>query len=298
LRLESFGDLVTIFLSILIEALPFVLVGVLVSSIISLFLSEDLVKRFLPKHQFLRLLAASLMGIIFPICECCNVLITRRLIEKGVPLSVGMTFLLATPIINPIVMASTYFAFPFMPQMVIYRFTGALVISISVGLVIGILTKNKSSFLRPIPASVKGCSHDHSKDSLPWDKTRAVIAHMIDDLFIMGKYLIIGSFLAATIHTQLSGELLMAIGRERVFSTLAMMALAYGLSICSEADAFVASSFAGIFAPASLTAFLLYGPMTDIKNTIMMLAYFKSSFVLIWLALVTVGVFLFTMIIW
>jgi len=289
LRLESFGDLVTIFLSILIEALPFVLVGVLVSSIISLFLSEDLVKRFLPKNQFLRLLAASLMGIIFPICECCNVLITRRLIEKGVPLSVGMTFLLATPIINPIVMASTYFAFPFMPQMVIYRFTGALVISISVGL---------SSFLRPIPASVKGCSHDHSKGSLPWDKTRAVIAHMIDDLFIMGKYLIIGSFLAATIHTQLSGELLMAIGRERVFSTLAMMALAYGLSICSEADAFVASSFAGIFAPASLTAFLLYGPMTDIKNTIMMLAYFKSSFVLIWLALVTVGVFLFTMIIW
>lgn len=111
------NDFITIFLSIIIEALPFILIGVLASSFIHIFLSEENIQRFLPRRRLIRLSVAALLGVFFPICECGIVPVIRRLVAKGVPLSVGVTFMLAAPIINPVVAASTFMAFPKQPLM-------------------------------------------------------------------------------------------------------------------------------------------------------------------------------------
>ena len=341
---------ITIFLSIIIEALPFVLIGVLASSLIHLFVSEELIRRVLPANRFLRLPVASLLGILFPLCECGIIIIVRRLLQKGITLSTGMTFMLAVPIINPVVAASTHMAFPHIP-MLYYRMGGAFVVALLIGVIVELFFNDSHRYLRemPAPADATGCSHTHCSGSgigdgaekgdttsygetspgwtvLPvfdvsrggiedsdvgtgdefsgtqeapthpgfmhW--TRQILSHASEDLFVMGKFLIIGAFLAALIQTAVSRELLTSVGQGEASSIGVMMLLAYSLSICSEADAFVASSFAGTFLPASLTAFLLYGPMTDIKNTLVMLAFFKPRFVVIWLGLITVTVFLIT----
>lgn len=293
------NNLITIFLSIIIEALPFVLIGVFASSLIHLFISEELISRIIPKQRFARLLIAPLLGILFPICECGIVLVVRRLIQKGVPPSAAITFMLAVPIINPVVAASTHMAFPHIP-MLYYRMIGAFIIAVLIGLIIELFFNRPDQYLRETPQHDDCCDrHLLQIETKPKKKSylqnaMELITHAGDDLFVMGKYLIMGSFLAALIQSAVSRELLVSIGQGETSSIAVMMLLAYGLSICSEADAFVASSFSLTFIPASLTAFLLYGPMTDIKNTLMMLGCFKAKFVAIWLALITVSVFLLT----
>ncbi len=290
---------IIIFLSIIIEALPFVLIGVFASSLIHLFISEELISRIIPRQRFTRLLVAPLLGILFPICECGIVLVVRRLIQKGVPLSTGITFMLAVPIINPVVAASTHMAFPHIP-MLYYRIIGAFIIAVLIGLIIELFFNRPKEYLREPPQHDDCCSrHLLQIETKPRKKrflknAMELITHAGEDLFVMGKFLIIGSFLAALIQSTVSRDLLMSIGQGEASSIAVMMLLAYGLSICSEADAFIASSFSLTFIPASLTAFLLYGPMTDIKNTLMMLGCFKVKFVAIWLALITVSVFLLT----
>ncbi len=293
--LEEYSDLIIIFLSILIEALPFVLIGVAISAVIHLYLSEDLVKRLLPRNRLLGLLPAALMGLIFPLCECGNVLIARRLVGKGVPLHLAITFMIAAPVINPVTIFSTYMAFPNMPQMVYYRVGGAYFVSVAVGigLYLYLRKRDESKELRPLPEADCGCAAGDEKPRGAWGHLKAVTSHAGEDFFTMGKFLILGAFLAALIQTQVSRDLLVEVGSGRLSSVLVMMVLAYGMSICSEADAFVAASFSGTFRPASLLAFMLYGPMTDIKNTLMMLACFRGRFTLLWLALVTVFVILF-----
>ncbi len=294
-----FNNLVTIFLSIIIEALPFVLIGVFASSLIHLFVSEELISRIIPKRRFGRLFIAALLGILFPICECGIVLVVRRLIQKGVPLSTAITFMLAVPIINPVVAASTHMAFPHIP-MLYYRMIGAFIIAVLIGIIIELFFNRPDQYLREMPQH-EDCSGQHllQIETKPRKKSFLqkiveLLTHAGDDLFVMGKFLIMGSFLAALIQSVISREMLVSIGQGEASSIVVMMLLAYGLSICSEADAFVASSFSLTFIPASLTAFLIYGPMTDIKNTLMMLACFKAKFVAIWLALITISVFLLT----
>ncbi len=294
-----FNNLITIFLSIIIEALPFVLIGVLASSLIHLFISEELISRIIPKRRFGRLFIAALLGILFPICECGIVIVVRRLIQKGVPLSTGITFMLAVPIINPVVAASTHMAFPHIP-MLYYRMIGAFIIAVLIGIIIELFFNRPDQYLREMPQHDScGSQHLLQIETKPrkngfLQKIVELMTHAGDDLFVMGKFLIMGSFLAALIQSVVSREMLVSIGQGEASSIVVMMLLAYGLSICSEADAFVASSFSQTFIPASLTAFLIYGPMTDIKNTLMMLACFKAKFVAIWLALITISVFLLT----
>ncbi|OOV50636.1 hypothetical protein B1A67_13200, partial [Clostridium botulinum D/C] len=106
-----FKNFCTIFTSILLEAIPFILIGSFISSLIQVFVSEEFVTRIIPKNKFLGLLLASLIGIVFPVCECTIVPITKKLIKKGVPLGVAFTFMLSVPIVNPIVLMSTYWSY-------------------------------------------------------------------------------------------------------------------------------------------------------------------------------------------
>ncbi len=281
--MKSFLQLNTIFVSILIESFPFVLIGVFISSIIQMFVTEQMIERWIPKNKVLAVLYSTLIGALFPGCECGIVPITRRLVAKGVPLYAAIPFMLTGPVINPIVLFSTYIAFGSNIKMVLYRSIFSCMVAIIIGLVLSVQYKDnqlrKKEVVRVAPSrSLK-------------EKWIGTLEHTIDEFFSTGKYLIIGAFVASTMQTYVKTSTLLAVGQGKMSSSLVMMALAFVLSLCSEADAFIASSFQNTFSFGALTAFLVYGPMLDIKNTLMLLQSFKTRFVIVLIAYITIFVF-------
>ncbi|WP_100404359.1 permease [Bacillus solitudinis] len=272
-----------IFLSILIEAIPFVLIGVSIAGIIQVFVTEQHLKKLIPKNKFLAILTSCLIGALFPACECGIVPIVRRLIAKGVPLFAGVGFLLTGPLINPIVVFSTYMAFGENLRMAMLRMGLGLAIAIIITSFICILFKNNQ---------LKR-SRGILSESLPVHKQpiakrlKAMFEHAIDEFFDMGKFLIMGAILAAFVQTFISTKSILGLGEGILASTLVMMGLAYFLSLCSEADAFIAASFRHLFPQTSLLGFLIYGPMLDLKNTFMMMAVFNIRFVIVLMIIIT-----------
>lgn len=279
---SSFLQLNSIFISILIEAIPFILIGVILSGIIQMFVSEEMIARIMPKNRFLAVLFGALAGVLFPACECGIIPITRRLLLKGVPLHAGVAFMLTAPIINPIVLFSTYIAFGNRWSVVFYRGGLALAVSLIIGVILSYQIKD-NQLLKP---DEPGHHHHHHGTLL--QKLGGTLRHAIDEFFSVGKYLIIGAFIAAAMQTYVKTSTLLAIGQNDVSSSLVMMGLAFVLSLCSEVDAFIASSFSSTFSLGSLIAFLVFGAMVDIKNLLMMLAAFKKRFVFLLITYIVV----------
>ncbi|MBP3048929.1 permease [Bacillus subtilis subsp. subtilis] len=278
---SSFLQLNSIFISILIEAIPFILIGVILSGIIQMFVSEEMIARIMPKNRFLAVLFGALAGVLFPACECGIIPITRRLLLKGVPLHAGVAFMLTAPIINPIVLFSTYIAFGNRWSVVFYRGGLALAVSLIIGVILSYQFKD-NQLLKPDEPG-----HHHHHGTL-LQKLGGTLRHAIDEFFSAGKYLIIGAFIAAAMQTYVKTSTLLAIGQNDVSSSLVMMGLAFVLSLCSEVDAFIASSFSSTFSLGSLIAFLVFGAMVDIKNLLMMLAAFKKRFVFLLITYIVV----------
>lgn len=279
---SSFLQLNSIFISILIEAIPFILIGVILSGIIQMFVSEEMIARIMPKNRFLAVLFGALAGVLFPACECGIIPITRRLLLKGVPLHAGVAFMLTAPIINPIVLFSTYIAFGNRWSVIFYRGGLALAVSLIIGVILSYQFKD-NQLLKP---DEPGHHHHHHGTLL--QKLGGTLRHAIDEFFSVGKYLIIGAFIAAAMQTYVKTSTLLAIGQNDVSSSLVMMGLAFVLSLCSEVDAFIASSFSSTFSLGSLIAFLVFGAMVDIKNLLMMLAAFKKRFVFLLITYIVV----------
>ncbi|WP_026700782.1 permease [Salibacterium aidingense] len=281
---DSFHQLNTIFLSIVIEAIPFVLIGVFIAGFIQIFITEDHIQRFIPKNKMSAVTMSCILGGFFPACECGIVPITRRLAAKGVPIYAAVGFLLTGPLINPIVVLSTYMAFGNEAQMAALRMGIGFIAAMIIALVISLFFQSsqlkhanivsqpikKESFIRRIEEMVK---------------------HSIDEFFDMGKFLIMGAFIAAFLQTYVSMNSLFLLGDSLAGSTVVMMGLAYVLSLCSEADAFIGASFRYIFPSTSILAFLIYGPMIDLKNTMMLLGAFKPKFVITLVGCITLIVF-------
>jgi len=276
----------TIFISILIEALPFILLGVIVSGIIEMFVTDEMLAKVIPKNKVGAILVASLIGALFPACECGIIPITRRLMAKGVPLYAAIPFMLTGPIINPVVLFSTYAAFGNNWNMVIERASVAFLVSVCVGIVLSFQFKEPQ---------VRHEMHVHHHETTIGKKVVHGIKHIIDEFFSVGKFLIIGALIAAGMQTFVKTSLLTSLGHGPVSSHLVMMGLAYVLSICSSADAFIASSFRSSFNESAIIAFLVFGPMFDIKNTMMMFSQFKTKFVFILLGYVVVFVLIFSL---
>ncbi|MEH7415109.1 permease [Neobacillus drentensis] len=272
---STFFNVNTIFLSIILEAIPFILLGVFVSAIIQSFVSENVIRRVLPRNAYLALIPAALLGIVFPICECAIVPVVRRLIKKGMPSHVGVVFMLSAPILNPVVYASTYFAFKSTPYIANARMFVGFISSIMIGLIIYRRFKGENIL------KTKKVEHHHEHHHQRGNKLLETLYHASDELFDTGKYLILGAFLASLFQAFLDRNVLLSIGTSTTFAPGVMMGLAYVLSVCSSADAFVASSFSSTFTEGSILAFLVFGPMIDIKNTFMLFGYFKKNFVLL-----------------
>ncbi|MFC4322070.1 permease [Litchfieldia salsa] len=282
---ESFLTFNMIFLSIFIEAIPFVLIGVFIAGFIQVFVSEDHLKRLIPKNKFSAVLISCLIGALFPACECGIVPIVRRLIAKGVPLFAGVGFLLTGPLINPIVIFSTYMAFGENIKMAGLRMGLGLLIALVITGIVCILFK--SNQMKPSKLSFVSSELNESKRPIGV-RMKAMFVHAIDEFFDMGKFLVLGAILAAFVQTYVSTKSLLDVGGTDVLaSTFVMMGLAYLLSLCSEADAFIAASFHHLFSDTSLLGFLIYGPMLDLKNTIMLLAVFRFVFVLTLMVIIT-----------
>lgn len=269
-RLNVFA---TVFLGIFVEAVPYLLLGTFASGLVEVFIDRGQMSRWMSNRPAAAAISGAFMGMVFPVCECGVVPLTRRLFKKGLPLSAGISFLLAAPVLNPIVILSTASAFGW-GQMLFWRFAVSLIIAVTVGLVFSV-QKDAAEILRPV---FSGEDHDHvlaeAGDSVR-EKFRKALLITVDEFFDMGRYLIIGSLLAAGLQTFIAQSSLLAVGSGPVLSVLIMILLAVLLSICSTVDSFVALGFTGAFSFGSILSFLVFGPMMDIKSTIMYLQVFK-----------------------
>ncbi len=280
-RLSTFT---TIFLGIFIEAAPFLLLGTLGSGLVEVFFNKDDLRRFVPRHPLAGALVGSMMGLFFPVCECGVVPLTRRLFRKGLPISAGVAFLLAAPVMNPIVIASTAAAFGLGPVLFL-RLALTLVIAILTGLVFAAQKHPEKLLNAGAWAEISGASSPPMSASVSATGVRVTVRAALprvltiaaDEFFEMGRYLIAGSLLAAVMQTLVPQSALLGVSRGPLLSVLAMISLAVVLSVCSTVDAFIALAFAGSFTTGSVLAFLVFGPMVDIKSTLLFMRVFKRK---------------------
>lgn len=290
--MKSLLQLNTLFISMVMEALPFILVGVIVSGLIQTFVTEKWISRIVPSNRYLSILFGCGIGALFPSCECGIVPITRRLIGKGMPLHAGIAFMLTGPIINPIVLFSTFIAFG--NDWTIVAIRGGMAIGVAY-----IVAAIVSFFFKHVPIR-----HDESageieaaaaiersdRQAMPVAAVRRkigrVLVHAIDEFFSIGKYLVIGALVAAGMQTYFPTAHLFRLANNPPLASLVMIVFAYVISLCSEADAFIASSFRSMFSTGALSAFLVFGPMVDMKNTIMLLGAFRGKFVAVLIGLI------------
>ncbi|AKG22905.1 permease [Calothrix sp. 336/3] len=316
----------TLFLSLLVEAIPFLLLGVLFSSFLMFFIDERKLVAVMPKNPLLGAFVGSLVGFLFPVCECGNVPVARRMLMQGVPTPVAIGFLLAAPTINPIVIWSTWIAFRDQPEIVVLRVVFSLMIATIIGFVFS-FQKDLSKIVQPAiarylkynPPSVtdkKGRSYNNSASQTGTssllqsgtyflggkgtqqivdanalqaemmvsvahkpmaDKWRLLLENVIQELRELGAVMVIGSAIAAAIQVFAPRDLILSLGAGPISSISTMLMLAVVVSICSTVDSFFALSFASTFTSGSLLAFLVFGPMVDIKGIGLMLSIFKPK---------------------
>jgi uncharacterized protein len=334
----------TIFLSLLVEAMPFLLFGVLFSSVLLIFLDERQLVARMPKNPILGALAGSLIGFLFPVCECGNVPVARRLLMQGFPTPVAIGFLLAAPTINPIVIWATWLAFRDQPEIVILR----VVFSLSIAVIIGIVfsfQKDVTPLVQPAiarylkfnppakqenqrlgkgtaaaskaptvlksgtyilggkpglttkldPNLLQNTTPTASPKKSVRDKLPLVLENVIQELRELGGVMILGSAIAACVQVFAPRDLILNLGAGHISSIVVMLILAAVVSVCSTVDSFFALSFASAFSSGSLLAFLVFGPMVDIKSVGLMLTVFNGKTIFYLFALAAQLTFVFTL---
>jgi uncharacterized membrane protein YraQ (UPF0718 family) len=256
----------TIFVSITVQALPFLALGVVISAAIAAWVSPSLMARVLPDSPVLAVPVAGVAGVALPGCECGSVPIAGRLVNRGVTPAAAVTFLLAAPAINPVVIIATLVAFPGQPEMAAARFVASLVTAVVMGWIW--LRLGHDEWLQ------RAQRHVGREGASSLEVFRATAVH---DLLHAGGYLVVGAVAAATLQVVIPRSVLDAVADAGFLSVLALAGLAVLLCICSEADAFVAASMTQ-FSLTSRLAFLVVGPMVDIKLVALQIAFFGRTF--------------------
>ena len=305
---DAVGALSVTFVSIVLEALPFVALGSLIGGLIEVFVSRERVSALLPTNRTAAVFVAASLGLIFPVCECAIVPVTRRLVRKGVPFSVAVAYLLAGPIVNPLVAASTWVAYNGDWVMVVARLVCGMGVAVFVALIVDELFPGKKALLPGalehspggLAASPSACGHDHSQDAhdhgpeaspATWKRVVHGLQHAADDFLYVGQFLVVGAFIAALSQTLVKREAFLALAETPSMGIGLMMGLAVILNLCSEADAFVAASFRGAIPDSAQLAFLVLGPMLDLKLIAMYLSFVRRNAVIIMAALMCALVF-------
>jgi uncharacterized membrane protein YraQ (UPF0718 family) len=269
----NLGDFVFVWWGLLYEALPFLALGALLSGIVERCVSRETVARFFPRNRWLGIGASALLGLVFPMCECGVVPVVRRLLLKGVPVSCGIAYLLASPIINPLVIASTMLAFRNTGGWAVagLRVAGGFAIAVLVSVAVWKLFGERN-VLRNDPGPKTGDANH--EDAHRGSVLRDILSIAAGDFMLIGATLVVGGAIAALINSGFSRAAMEPFANNPLTAVSGMMGLAVALNLCSEADAFVAASFYA-FPLAAKLAFLVLGPMLDVKLMLMYSTVFR-----------------------
>ncbi|MGV9456081.1 permease [Streptomyces sp. NPDC003635] len=257
----------TVFVAVVIQALPFLVLGVLLSAAIAVFVPPSFFARALPSRPALAVPVAGAAGAVLPGCECASVPVAGALVRRGVTPAAALAFLLSAPAINPIVLTSTAVAFPGNPEMVLARLVASLLVACAMGWLW--LRLGRTDWLRP-PS--RPSQEGLSRGAAFWSSVRHDVMHA-------GGFLVVGAMAAATLKSAVPDSWLREVAANPALAVLSLACLAVLLSICSEADAFVAASLTHFSLTARLT-FLVVGPMIDLKLFAMQAGTFGRAFAL------------------
>ena len=311
-------DIAIYFTTIMLEAIPFLLLGALISAIIEEFVSEERISKMIPKNRVLGSLVGIFLGLFIPACDCAVIPIAMRLKKKKVPTNVIVSFMLASPIISPVVLLSTFFAFGEtekmllfgfeMPKLFVYRTIFGVLVALIVGIILDIICKDAvlkeetyehhhhhhdHEHIHTCNHHHEGCScSHHEKETGPLGRVKNIINIMYGDFMGIISYMAVGALLAATMQILLPISNIGGIVQNKYISTFIMMLLAFALSLCSTSDAFIARTFMNSLSKNSILAFILLGPMIDIKNTILLNKSFNKKFVIVLIASIFITVYL------
>jgi len=279
---EQAATVATLALSIILQALPFILIGVLVASLIRYWLREEWIARLVPGKGVMGVIAGSLLGLIFPVCDCGVLPVARGLVRKGVSMHTALAYLLTAPVINPVVILSTALAFQWNWNIVFLRMASTFIVGASIAYIGGYLFEARS-FAGPSWHSHEDDNMDDSAEGL-----YQLLLHAGDEFFDVGKYLIISAFLAASIQIWVPKGALFQVAGSPYLAVAAIMILAIAMSLCSEADAFVARALANQFPLGSIMAFLVIGQIIDLRNIMLFAKNFRPS-LFIFILLTSIG---------
>ena len=266
-------DLLTLSISVIIESLPFVILGILLSILVQVWVPDRWIMRILPRNIFLRRAMISFLGIFLPVCECGNVPLARGLMVKGFTVSESMTFLLAAPIVNPITILTTGQAFGFDSWVFAARLVGGFVIANVIGWLFS-KHPDQDSLLTDRFAAECRIPDPHEHDQTRWQKSVELFTR---ETAVIMPALFIGSLVAGLVQVAVPRSVLLTLGSNPLWSILAMMALAFVISVCSNVDSFFILPFASTFMPGSIAVFLLFGPIIDIKMLTLMRTTFRAK---------------------
>lgn len=281
--LEKISTAWAIFQGLLLEAIPFLLLGVAIAGLARWLVPQNAWVQRLPKNPVLAPITGALMGFALPACECGNVPVARRLLASGAPMGTAFGFLFAAPVLNPIVLASTWAAFPDQPWLLVARPLGAFVIAVLLSLLLVQLPETQllehallSERRMSQPLSTVGLLErsgglvgDPIRKLTPTQSPRLRASDVLEqssrEFLDLLALLVLGCLIAALVQTWLPRSWLLAVGGAPTGSILALMLLAVVVSVCSSVDAFLALGFAAQVTPGALLAFLLLGPVVDLK---------------------------------
>ncbi len=258
----------TVFVAVCLQALPFLVIGVLLSAAISAFVPTSFFERALPRRSALAVPVAGLSGAVLPGCECASVPVAGSLVRRGVAPAAALAFLLSAPAINPVVLVATAVAFPDEPLMPAARFAASLVVAVVMGWLWSVY--GRGEWLR-VPPRTGG-----RPDAGRLEVFRDAAQH---DLLHAGGFLVVGAIAAATLNVVVPRAWLESVGESPWLSVLVLAVLAVVLAICSEADAFVAASLTS-FSLTSRLVFLVVGPVVDVKLIALQSGTFGRRFAL------------------
>lgn len=290
----DFGDFSKSFLSVLFEGIPFLLLGSLISGFVDVHVSSERISRMLPKSPAAAIFVAGLLGLIFPMCECGSVIVIRRFLKKGLPLSVATAYMLAAPIVSPIVGYSTWVAFTGQqPElMTISRLGFGYLIAVAVALVIhnlpqsriaqaGIFGESKRRTGLSIAGEPEGDFATMASEASRFRKLMLSVQSATADFLDVAFYFIIGVAITSVFSVGVNRDVLAPLAQSPVLSILTLMGVAALLALCSTTDAFVAASQFTQFSPAAKLAFLLFGPVFDLKLFWLYGLVYKRKFVVV-----------------
>jgi uncharacterized protein len=304
----NYDTLILIFTSIIWEALPFIVLGVLLAGILEEYVPQQAIVRIIPKNRFLAIAIGGVLGLVFPMCDCGIIVVMRRLLRKGLPLAVCVSYMLAGPIIQVAVILSTAFAFSANPlyggalNVVLIRCAGGYLVALGTGLIVDAMERRYGLAMLVKPNVLRGLNskleliEENSGPRTIGQRLQNISATALGDFMDIMPFLVIGAFLASAGRLWIqNANLEGTISNSPALAILAMMALGFLFCVCSKADAFIAVNFPAYWPAASKIAFLVFGPMLDFKLVLMYTRVFRPRLIGVMAAAIIVQTFVFAM---